>query len=72
MDFLMVADESHDQIAAKSHYMSAGRRNLPMVCVRCSHEWGQGAQHSQGVFVFHAVPGLKVVGTNYAHTPPSF
>ncbi|NER39830.1 MAG: hypothetical protein F6J93_38845 [Oscillatoria sp. SIO1A7] len=63
MDFLMLAMNQMVNVAAKSHYMYGGRVHVPMV-VRSmiGKSWGQGAQHSQGLYSFFAhVPGLKVV-----------
>ncbi len=56
MDFLLLAMN-------KSHYMYGGQVSLPLV-VRSmvGKSWGQGAQHSQGLYSFFMhVPGLKVV-----------
>ena len=50
-------------VAAKSSYMYGGRVKVPLV-VRSmiGKSWGQGAQHSQGLYSFFMhVPGLKVV-----------
>ena len=63
MDFMMLAMNQLINVAAKSHYMYGGRVHLPMV-VRSmiGRSWGQGAQHSQGLYSFFMhVPGLKVV-----------
>jgi pyruvate/2-oxoglutarate/acetoin dehydrogenase E1 component len=63
MDFLMLAMNQLVNIAAKSHYMYGGQVNVPIV-VRSmiGKSWGQGAQHSQGLYSFFMhVPGLKVV-----------
>ena len=63
MDFLMLAMNQLINVAAKSHYMYGGQVSLPMV-VRSmiGKSWGQGAQHSQGLYSFFMhVPGLKVV-----------
>ncbi len=63
MDFLMLAMNQLVNIAAKSHYMYGGQVHLPLV-VRSmiGKSWGQGAQHSQGLYSFLMhVPGLKVV-----------
>ena len=63
MDFLMLAMNQLVNIAAKSHYMYGGQVNVPIV-VRSmiGKSWGQGAQHSQGLYSFLMhVPGLKVV-----------
>lgn len=63
MDFLMLAMNQLINVAAKSRYMYGGRVSVPMV-VRSmiGKSWGQGAQHSQGLYSFFMhVPGLKVV-----------
>jgi pyruvate/2-oxoglutarate/acetoin dehydrogenase E1 component len=63
MDFLMLAMNQLVNVAAKSRYMFGGKVSLPVV-VRSmiGKSWGQGAQHSQGLYSFFMhVPGLKVV-----------
>ena len=63
MDFLMLAMNQLINVAAKSRSMYGGRVSVPMV-VRSmiGKSWGQGAQHSQGLYSFFMhVPGLKVV-----------
>src|SRR5688500_9997286 len=63
MDFLMLAMNQLINIAAKSRYMYGGQVQIPIV-VRSmiGKSWGQGAQHSQGLYSFFMhVPGLKVV-----------
>jgi len=63
MDFLLLAMNQLINLAAKSHYMYGGQVHVPMV-VRSmiGKSWGQGAQHSQGLYsYFMHVPGLKVV-----------
>ena len=63
MDFLMLAMNQLVNVAAKSHYMYGGQASVPIV-VRSmiGKSWGQGAQHSQGLYSFFMhVPGLKVV-----------
>ncbi|MCI0684160.1 MAG: alpha-ketoacid dehydrogenase subunit beta [Gemmataceae bacterium] len=63
MDFLMLAMNQLVNVAAKSRYMYGGAVCLPLV-VRSmiGKSWGQGAQHSQGLYsMFMHVPGLKVV-----------
>jgi pyruvate dehydrogenase E1 component beta subunit len=69
MDFLMLSMNQLVNIAAKSHYMYGGQVNVPMV-VRgiIGKSWGQGAQHSQGLYSFFMhVPGLKVVAPSNAY-----
>ena len=63
MDFLLLAMNQLVNIAAKSRYMYGGQVHVPIV-VRSmiGKSWGQGAQHSQGLYAFFMhVPGLKVV-----------
>ena len=63
MDFLMLAMNQLINVAAKSRYMYGGQLASPIV-VRSmiGKSWGQGAQHSQGLYSFFMhVPGLKVV-----------
>ena len=69
MDFLMLCMNQLINIAAKSHYMYGGTVRVPMV-VRSmiGKSWGQGSQHSQGLYaMFMHVPGLKVVAPSNAH-----
>ena len=68
MDFLLLAMNQLVNIAAKSRYMSGGAVSVPLV-VRSviGKSWGQGGQHSQGIYSFFMhVPGLKV----FAPTTP--
>lgn len=63
MDFLMLSMNQLVNMAAKSRYMYGGQVSIPLV-VRSmiGKSWGQGAQHSQGLYPFFMhVPGLKVV-----------
>jgi pyruvate/2-oxoglutarate/acetoin dehydrogenase E1 component len=63
MDFLMLSMNQLVNVAAKSHYMYGGQVHVPIV-VRSmiGKSWGQGAQHSQGLYAFFMhVPGFKVV-----------
>jgi pyruvate/2-oxoglutarate/acetoin dehydrogenase E1 component len=69
MDFLMLAMNQLINVAAKSRYMHGGKVRLPLV-VRSmiGKSWGQGAQHSQGLYSFFMhVPGLKVVAPTTPH-----
>ena len=62
MDFVMLAMNQLVNVAAKYHYMYGGKASLPIV-VRSmiGKSWGQGAQHSQGLYSFFMhVPGFKV------------
>ena len=63
MDFMMLAMNQLINIAAKTHYMYGGQLHVPIV-VRSmiGKSWGQGAQHSQGMYaLFMNVPGIKLV-----------
>ncbi len=63
MDFLMLSMNQLVNMAAKMRYMYGGQVSVPLV-VRSmiGKSWGQGAQHSQGLYSFFMhVPGLKVV-----------
>jgi pyruvate/2-oxoglutarate/acetoin dehydrogenase E1 component len=69
MDFLMLAMNQLVNVAAKSRYMYGGQVSVPLV-VRSmiGKSWGQGAQHSQGLYsMFMHVPGLKVVAPATPH-----
>jgi pyruvate/2-oxoglutarate/acetoin dehydrogenase E1 component len=69
MDFLMLAMNQLINVAAKSRYMYGGHVALPLV-VRSmiGKSWGQGAQHSQGLYSFFMhVPGLKVAAPATPH-----
>ena len=69
MDFLMLAMNQLINVAAKSRYMYGGAVHVPIV-VRSmiGKSWGQGAQHSQGLYSFFMhVPGLKVVAPATPH-----
>lgn len=63
MDFMLLAMNQLVNVAAKSSYMYGGRVKVPMVVrAMIGKSWGQGAQHSQGLYGFFMhVPGLKVV-----------
>jgi len=63
MEFMMLAMNQLVNIAAKSHYMYGGQVHIPLVVrAMIGKSWGQGAQHSQGLYAFFMhVPGLKVV-----------
>lgn len=69
MDFLMLCMNQLVNMASKAHYMYGGTVKVPMV-VRSiiGKSWGQGAQHSQGLYsMFMNVPGLKVVAPSNAY-----
>jgi pyruvate/2-oxoglutarate/acetoin dehydrogenase E1 component len=63
MDFLMLAMNQLVNVAAKTRYMFGGAARVPLtVRAIIGKSWGQGAQHSQGLYSFFMhVPGLKVV-----------
>jgi pyruvate/2-oxoglutarate/acetoin dehydrogenase E1 component len=63
MDFLLLAMNQLVNVAAKCHYMYGGHVAVPLVVrAMIGKSWGQGAQHSQGLYSFFMhVPGLKVV-----------
>lgn len=68
-DFLLLCMNQLANMAAKTHFTSAGASKVPMV-VRSviGRSWGQGAQHSQGLHALFAhIPGLKVVAPATAH-----
>lgn len=69
MDFLMLAMNQLVNVAAKSRYMYGGKVELPLVVrAMIGKSWGQGAQHSQGLYSFFMhVPGLKVVAPSTPH-----
>lgn len=69
MDFLMLSMNQLVNIAAKARYMYGGQVCLPMVVrAMIGKSWGQGAQHSQGLYAFFMhVPGLKVVAPTNPH-----
>lgn len=69
MDFLLLAMNQLVNIAAKTHYMYGGSVHVPIV-VRSmiGKSWGQGAQHSQGLYSYLMhVPGLKVAAPTNPH-----
>lgn len=69
MDFLMLSMNQLINMAAKAHYMYGGAIKVPLV-VRSiiGKSWGQGPQHSQGLYsMFMHIPGLKVVAPSNAH-----
>jgi pyruvate/2-oxoglutarate/acetoin dehydrogenase E1 component len=68
MDFVLLAMNQIVNIAAKSRYMYGGAVTVPLVIRSIiGKSWGQGAQHSQGLYSFFMhVPGLKVVAPSTA------
>ncbi|HEX5442188.1 MAG TPA: transketolase C-terminal domain-containing protein [Pirellulales bacterium] len=69
MDFLMLAMNQLINVAAKSRQMFGGRVSVPLVVrAMIGKSWGQGAQHSQGLYSFFMhVPGLKVAAPTTPH-----
>jgi pyruvate/2-oxoglutarate/acetoin dehydrogenase E1 component len=63
MDFLPVCMDQIMNHAAKWHYMTGGRVNVPLVIRSIiGRGWGSAAQHSQALHgLFIHIPGLKVV-----------
>jgi pyruvate/2-oxoglutarate/acetoin dehydrogenase E1 component len=69
MDFVMLAMNQLVNVAAKSRYMYGSQVSVPMVVrAMIGRSWGQGAQHSQGLYSFFMnVPGLRVVAPTNPH-----
>lgn len=69
MDFLTLAMNQLVNMAAKSSYMFGGQVRVPLVVrAMIGKSWGQGAQHSQGLYsYFMHVPGIKVVAPTNPH-----
>jgi pyruvate/2-oxoglutarate/acetoin dehydrogenase E1 component len=69
MDFILLAVSQIVNMAAKMRYMYGGAVSVPIV-VRglIGKSWGQGPQHSQGLYpLFMHIPGLKVVAPATPH-----
>jgi len=69
MDFLLLAMNQLVNIAAKASYMYGGQVHVPIV-VRSmiGKSWGQGAQHSQGLYpLLMQIPGLRVAAPTNPH-----
>lgn len=62
MDFLPMCMDQIVNHAAKWHYMSGGKVNVPLVIRSIiGRGWGSAAQHSQGLHgLFQHIPGLKI------------
>ena len=62
IDFVLLAMNQLINVAAKTRYMHGGKLHVPMVVrAMIGKSWGQGAQHSQGLYpLFMHIPGLKV------------
>jgi pyruvate/2-oxoglutarate/acetoin dehydrogenase E1 component len=69
MDFLLLAMNQLVNIAAKASYMYGGQVHVPIVVrAMIGKSWGQGAQHSQGLYpMFMQVPGLRVAAPTNPH-----
>lgn len=69
MDFVTLAANQLINMAAKMHYMTNGKYNVPLVVrAMIGRSWGQGAQHSQSLYsMFAHVPGLIVIAPSNAH-----
>ena len=68
-DFMLLAANQIINLMAKYRYMFGGLFKVPML-IRAviGRSWGQGAQHSQGLYsMFMHVPGLKVVTPSNAY-----
>ncbi len=63
MDFLMLAMNQLVNLGAKAHYMYGGQTSVPLtIRAMIGKSWGQGAQHSQGLYAqLMNVPGIRVV-----------
>ena len=63
VDFLPMSMDQIVNHAAKWHYMTGGRVNIPLVIRSIiGRGWGSAAQHSQALHaLFTHIPGLKVV-----------
>jgi len=63
MDFLPMCMDQIINHAAKWHYMTGGRVNVPLVIRSIiGRGWGSAAQHSQALHsLFMHIPGLKIV-----------
>jgi pyruvate/2-oxoglutarate/acetoin dehydrogenase E1 component len=63
LDFALLSIDQIFNGAAKWLYMSAGKKNVPLVIrLIIGRGWGQGPQHSQSLeSIFAHIPGLKVV-----------
>lgn len=63
VDFALLALEQIFNNAAKTHYVTRGKHQVPLVIrLIIGRGWGQGPEHSQSLeAMFAHVPGLKVV-----------
>jgi pyruvate/2-oxoglutarate/acetoin dehydrogenase E1 component len=62
MDFAALAINQLVNVAAKTHAMSGGIQNAPMVVrMLIGKSWGNGAQHTQSLYpLFMNIPGIKI------------
>ena len=67
VEFALLAMEQIVNNAAKSHYISRGQHNVPIVIrLIIGRGWGQGPEHSQSLeSLFASIPGLKVLMPTY-------
>lgn len=67
VEFALLAMEQIVNNAAKAHYISRGRHQVPIVIrLVVGRGWGQGPEHSQSLeSMFALVPGLKVLMPTY-------
>ena len=63
IDFITLAMDQIINGAAKWHFITGGRLNIPIVLrLIVGRGWGQGATHSQNFHsLFSSIPGLKIV-----------
>ena len=68
VEFALLALEQIFNNAAKSHYVSNGQHNVPIVLrLVVGRGWGQGPAHSQSLeTLFGYIPGLKVIMPTFA------
>ena len=67
VEFALLAMEQIVNNAAKTHYISKGQHNVPIVMrLIIGRGWGQGPEHSQSLeTLFALMPGLKVIMPTY-------
>ena len=63
VEFALLAMEQIANNAAKAHYISCGKHNVPLIMrLIVGRGWGQGPEHSQSMeAMFAMIPGLKVL-----------
>ena len=69
VEFALLSLEQIINQAAKLHFMTAGKVNVPIVIrMIVGRGWGNGAQHTQSLeSIFGHIPGLKVVMPSNAY-----